>query len=133
MLVVCLLIDLCLLESMAAEPFQQNQKKFIYTRDGRPDPFLRMLSSKGLVKEMGPSKREEMMKYIGQIKVNGILWDDAMPVVMINSKMKKEGEEIQNLTVKEINPNGVILGYHDLTYEILLIKKKDFDDQGGIK
>ncbi len=110
-----------------------NEKKFIYTHDDRLDPFLPLLSSKGLAQKAGPSSGAEMMSHVSKIKVSGILWDEVMPVVMINNKMRKEGDVVENLTIKKINVNGVILGYHDLTYEILLIKKKEMYDQGGVQ
>lgn len=118
---------------LKAAQFEQGHKQFIYTHDNRVDPFLPLLSSKGLVKETGSSAREEMMSCIGKIKVSGILWDEVMPVVMINDKMRKEGDIVENLTIKKISVNAIILEYHDLTHEILMIKKKKMSDQGGVQ
>jgi len=132
-LIFSVLCAMFLVLDSRADEFEDNQKKFIYTHDDRPDPFVPLLSSKGLVQEAGPSAREEMMNNVKKIKVNGILWDNVMPVVMINNKMRKEGDVVENLTIKKINVNGIILGYHDLTYEILLIKKKKMNDQGGVQ
>ncbi len=131
--ILCAVYSIFLVSDSSAEKFEENQEKFIYEHDDRPDPFVPLLTSKGLVQESGPSIREEMMSNVGKIKVNGILWDEEMPIVMINNKMRKEGDVVENLKIKKININGIILGYHDLTYEILLIKKKKMDDQGGIQ
>ncbi len=128
---LCFINTVFFVSDSFADKFEENQEKFIYTNDNRPDPFLPLLTSKGVVQEAGPSIREEMMTHLGKIKVNGILWDEEMPIVMINNKMRKEGDIVENLTIKEINVNGVIFGYHDLTHEIVLIKKKKLYDQGG--
>lgn len=130
-LMLCLMGVECLVHEVEAAEFQKNQEKFIYTHDGRPDPFVPLLTSKGLVQDIGPSTREAMMEHVNKIKVSGILWDESMPVVMINNKMRKEGDVVESLTIKKINVNGVIFAYHDQTYEIILIKKKKMDDQGG--
>lgn len=119
-------------EIKAAE-FAGNKDKFIYTADDRSDPFVPLLSSKGLIKEMGPSTREEMMNFMKNIKVSGIMWDETLPVVMMNKKMRKVGDIVENLTIKQININSVILEYKDQTHEIVLIKKKKMNDQGGIE
>lgn len=134
-LVLCLSIIVIIpsRSGLAAEQFDGNQKKFIYKQDDRPDPFIPLLSSKGLVKEMGPSTKEEMMNNIKLIKVSGIMWDDAQPIAMINKKMRKVGDVVEKLTIKKININGVVFGYHDQTHEIVLIKKKKMNDQGGIQ
>ena len=132
-LIVSVLCVIFLVIDSEAEVFGEDSKKFIYTHDNRPDPFLPLLSSKGLVQETGSDINEEMMRRVSRIKVTGILWDEEMPIVMINNKMRKEGDIVESLTIKTININGIILGFHDLTHEILLIKKKKMYDQGGIQ
>ncbi|MCK4994159.1 MAG: hypothetical protein KAS13_03835 [Candidatus Omnitrophica bacterium] len=133
-----LILSLCLISSMfalvdsRAEESSGNQNEFIYSQDERVDPFIELLSSKGLKKEMGSSSREEMLVHLLKIKVSGIMWDETMPIAMINKKMRKEGDVVKNLTIKKINVNSVILEYCDQTHEIVLIKKKKMDDQGGI-
>ncbi|MCG2712856.1 MAG: hypothetical protein L6416_11120 [Candidatus Omnitrophica bacterium] len=135
-LLILILSLLCVmflvLDSQAGE-FKEEHEKFIYTADGRPDPLLPLLSSKGLVAETGLSIREEMMNFVSKINVNAILWDETMPIVMINKKMRKEGDVVENLIIQKINVNGVIFGYNDLAYEILMIKKKKMNDQGGVQ
>lgn len=133
-----LILSLCLISSMfalvdsRAEESSGNQNEFIYSQDERVDPFIELLSSEGLKKEMGSSSREEMLVHLLKIKVSGIMWDETMPIAMINKKMRKEGDVVKNLTIKKINVNSVILEYCDQTHEIVLIKKKKMDDQGGI-
>ena len=54
-------------------------------------------------------------------------------MAIINSKMYKQGDVVESLTIKKINANDIILEYFDLTHEIVLIKKKKYYDQGGIQ
>ncbi|MFH1092688.1 MAG: hypothetical protein V1739_00875 [Candidatus Omnitrophota bacterium] len=132
-LIISVFCTMLLVFDSQAEEFIEHKDKFIYTRDGRNDPFLPLLSAKGLVQETGPSTKEDMMQYVSKINVSGILWDETMPFVVINNKMRKEGDVVENLTIKKINVNGIILGYLDLTHEIILIKKKKMNDQGGVQ
>ncbi len=121
------------LPDLKANELAESTEKFIYTDDGRSDPFISLLSSEGLIKESGLSSNEEMSDYLKNLKVSGIMWDETMPVIMINKKMHKVGDVVEHLTIKEINVNSVILEYKTLTHEIVLIKKKKINDQGGIQ
>jgi len=109
----------------------QEAQSFVYTSDNRPNPFVPLLNASGSEKEQGPSRNEEMDLLLKKVKVNGVFWDDKMPLVMINDKIHKQGDVVGNLKIKEIKIYSVVFSYYDLSAEIFLIKKQKYYDQGG--
>jgi hypothetical protein len=99
---------------------------FIYTSDGRRDPFVSLVNKTGDLAETVPNAKEQMMDLIKSINVDGILWDKEMPLAMINKEIHKIGDIINKLTVKEITPESVTFSYDDVTYTITIIEKKNF-------
>lgn len=103
-----------------------NANNFVYDDGGRPDPFLPLLDDRGNRPKLEPIlKQEEFEQQIKKIVVNGILWDEAAPLVMINSKIKKQGDLVFNLKISKIKEDSVIIEYKDLTHEISLKRKSN--------
>ena len=131
---VLLMLELSIAQEAAKEGEMDFEiENFTYSSDDRTDPFIPLLLKEGLMKEeQGPDRKLEMMEKIKQIKVNGVLWDQRMPLVMIDNKIYKKGDILQTgLMVKDIQANSIIFGYYELAHEIFLIEKKN-DVQGGI-
>lgn len=99
---------------------------FVYNRDERRDPFVSLINKSGDYKDTVPNAKEEMMDLIKFISVGGIIWDDEMPLAMINNEIHKIGDIVNNLTITQITSESVTFGYADLTHTITIIEKKDF-------
>ncbi|MBU1085960.1 MAG: hypothetical protein KKD05_00395 [Candidatus Omnitrophica bacterium] len=104
----------------------ESSEVFVYTSDERRDPFISLITKSGDYKDNVPSTKEEMLDLIKLIKVDGILWDSEMPLVMINKEIHKIGDIINNLIIKKITTESVTFAYSDLTHTITIIEKKDF-------
>ncbi|MCP4650031.1 MAG: general secretion pathway protein GspB [PVC group bacterium] len=103
----------------------EEKVSFTYESNDRRDPFIPSLDVSGIRPTMKPVvKKEELNKRLAKIDVNGILWDKAMPLVMINNKIHKQGDTIFDLDITEIKENSVIFSYEELTHEISLIQKQ---------
>ncbi|MFH1061801.1 MAG: hypothetical protein V1747_02815 [Candidatus Omnitrophota bacterium] len=105
---------------------EEETEVFVYTRDERRDPFVSLIDKSGDYRDNVPSTKEEMMDLIKLIKIGGILWDEEMPLAMINNEIHKIGDIINNLTIKQITPESVTFSYSDLTHTITIIEKKNF-------
>ncbi|MBU1043823.1 MAG: hypothetical protein KJ915_05430 [Candidatus Omnitrophica bacterium] len=121
-------LNALLTDAFAQQPIvsDESTEVFVYTRNERPDPFVSLINKSGDFKDNVPSAREEMMDLVQLIKVDGILWDSQMPLVMINKEIHKIGDIVNRLTVKEITAESVTFAYSDLTYTITIIEKKYF-------
>ena len=109
-----------------AENCDESTEIFVYTADERRDPFISLINEDGNFKDNVSSAKEELEKLIKTVKVDGILWDEQIPLAMINKGIHKIGDIINGLTVKNITEESVIFGYADLTHVITIIEKKDF-------
>lgn len=99
---------------------------FVYNRDERRDPFVSLINKSGDYKDAVPNAKEEMMDLIKFINVGGIIWDDEMPLAMINNEIYKIGDIVNNLTITQITSESVTFGYADLIHTITIVEKKDF-------
>ncbi len=109
-----------------AENSDESTEAFVYTADERRDPFISLINKSGEFKDNVPSAQEELNELIETIKVDGILWDDQMPLAMINKEIYKIGDIINQLKIVNITDESVVFGYADLTHTITIIEKKDF-------
>ncbi len=106
--------------------FDVKVEEFVYLKNDRRDPLISLIDKKGLIKEDIPNQKEDMMDLIKFVKVDGILWDNKMPLAMVNNEIKKIGDIVNELTIKEITTESVVFEYFDLTHTITIIEKKDF-------
>ncbi|MFH2138818.1 MAG: hypothetical protein ABII88_09935 [Candidatus Omnitrophota bacterium] len=101
-------------------------QSFVYTIKNERDPFIPLLDVQGTKPKLEPVLREEeFRKLLANITINGILWDEQMPLVMINNKIRKKGDNINGLFVMDIKEDSVVVGYQDLTQVISLVKKEN--------
>jgi hypothetical protein len=65
---------------------------------------------------------------LAKIVVNGVLWDENQPLVMVNNKIYKQGDAIDGgLTIKSITADSVEFAYFELTYTVSLIDKQKLE------
>ncbi|MBI4845269.1 MAG: general secretion pathway protein GspB [Candidatus Omnitrophica bacterium] len=129
--VLIVLIQICsvLAQNSLDEEESISFEGFVYESEANRDPFFSLLDNSGVfMDEQGPKKEEILMERVQKVSVNGVIWDQDMPLVMINKKIYKKGDMIQEgLLVKEIRAESVTLGYEDLTHVISLVKRKNLD------
>jgi hypothetical protein len=112
--------------SQAIDELDERAEVFVYERNDRRDPLISLIDKAGGVKESSQNKEAEMMESVATVKVGGILWDEDMPLAMINNDIHKIGDVVNRLTVKDITADSVTFGYEDLSHTITIIEKKDF-------
>lgn len=122
--------------SQAQTPSGETEKdmqddSFIYEDKNRPDPFVPLLDKTGSTPSAGPSLEDEMQLRLKRIKINGILWEEKDPLVMINNKIRRQGDVVEELVVKEISVNRVVFEFKGLTSKIDIIKQENQNEQGG--
>lgn len=103
--------------------FGIKEEKFIYTADDRPDPFISVFDENLGIEEVH-SQKQDMLDKIKQLNINGILWDEENPLVMINAEIFKESDTIEgDLKIKKIENNKIVFEYQEYTHEIYLIEE----------
>ncbi|MDD5745835.1 MAG: general secretion pathway protein GspB [Candidatus Omnitrophica bacterium] len=101
---------------------------FVYQVEQRRNPFVPLLDKSGNKKEAGSSHGEELKVLLAKIVVNGVLWDENQPLVMVNNKIYKQGDEINGeLKIKSITADGVVFEYFELTHTVSLIDKQKLE------
>ena len=123
----------CFCYAQGLEPFEKKKEKenFVYDSQEKSDPFIALFDKQGLKKMSEQVKEEELLNRIGRITVNGILWDEQNPLVMINGKIHKLGDYVEDLKIEDIDDNSVLFNYDGLVHKISIIKKLEADGQGG--
>lgn len=103
---------------------ERQTEKFFYNDEGMSDPFLPLLSKASAEQAAsGRTSEEKLLANLQKIEVIGILWEEKNPVVIINAKMYKEGETVEDLTIRKINPSSVVFSYKGLWHIISMIEK----------
>ena len=77
------------------------------------DPFALSRSS-GAVEEV-----------VSEFTLSGIVWDESMPVAIINQKLMKTGDSVGSCQVKEIRRNSVSIACSDRTFDLQLFKPQN--------
>lgn len=52
------------------------------------------------------------------VNLQGIIWSEKMPQVIINKQVMKVGDKIDQFEIREINKKGIILFYKEMTIPI---------------
>ena len=132
-ILIVLALIICLQRQQGLAFFEKGGRNtFVYDAQKRPDPFVPLLDNEGDIKYTELSHNDEFIRRIKKIEVNGVFWDEDMPLVMINNKILKQGDLIEGLTVITINEENVEFKFFDLTHTVSLIEKKKINGLGGI-
>ena len=59
---------------------------------------------------------------LGSIVLSGIVYDQKMPIVMVNEQVLTVGDQIQGYTVKQIKPSSVIFTANGQDFEVRLFE-----------
>ncbi len=67
---------------------------------------------------------------VGGLVLSGIVWDETLPIAIINSKVMKVGDEISGIKITRISPNSVFVKTGEETVEIPIFKKNEGNPYG---
>jgi hypothetical protein len=73
-------------------------------------------------------------KVLPSLEVQGIIWGGDFPLGIINNKVVKIGDTIEDVQIMDINQSGVIVAFGDYTYNLPSPAQKQAQEhQGGEK
>lgn len=67
-------------------------------------------------------QKSEVTGTLANISLTGIVWDERMPVVMVNEKILKAGDEIEGYTIGRITQESVVFSRDGEESEVRLFK-----------
>ncbi len=68
------------------------------------------------------------------LEIQGIIWGGDFPQAIINNKVVKIGDTIEDVQIRDINQSGVIVASGDYTYNLPSpAQKQEKEHQGGEK
>lgn len=105
---------------------QIGQEKFIYDSGGRRDPFVSLLdkdSPTGLRRIFTPP--EVKVELPVEITLKGILQKGEKFFAIINDEVMQKGDKIDEVEIKEIEKDKVILEYNERELAVFLGKEKE--------
>lgn len=117
---------------LAAEAIKDEQVEFVgfrkveYKADEFRDPFRAPPTlDPQEIKDNFTSVATDIIKPMPSLKFQGVIWGGDIPLVIINGKVLKIGDSIEDCRIMEINKEGVTVFY--------LNKKHTFPLPGGLK
>lgn len=85
------------------------RQKVDYTAIELPDPFLNQSARDATLKEVYVPTEEIKDVHLPSLIIQGLLWGGEFPQAIINNKVMKIGDTIEEARITDINKNGVIL------------------------
>lgn len=76
------------------------------------------------------SEEEEIESIFELLHLSGIMWDETLPIAIINDIVLKEGEEINGIVVRGIFRNEVLLEHGDQHHFLKFKELFDLDNRG---
>ena len=104
---------------------------YVYDPGDKPDPFVAPIDESGQRKKSQQTREIDFQKRIKNITVNGILWDAAVPLVMVNNRIYKSGDTVEDMIIESIGKNEVGFDYLGLKHKVAIIKPMETGVQGG--
>lgn len=86
-----------------------------YTADGMRNPFQGYIEQKEII-DVGAAGEEEMT--LPSFTVQGVVWG-GVPQAIVNDKIVKAGDMIDEAKIIEISKKGITVLYHDRRYNIM--------------
>ena len=90
--------------------------KVEYKAEGLKDPFQPFITEKETVKTVTPSLPSK--KTLPALTVQGLIWGGDFPQAIINNKLVKIGDSVEEAEVTAIEKDGVTLLYTNRTYKL---------------
>lgn len=112
------LLFLCLETQAAQEPASEVALKpstVEYKSGGLRDPFYQEKKPEVVKKiEEAPTQK----KPLPGLKIQGIVWGSSIPQAIINNKVLKIGDKIEDVSIVEISREGVIILFEKQKYSL---------------
>jgi len=98
---------------------------FVYIKEDIRDPFIPLLDNSSGEKIVGLSSKDTMQIKLRGIVLNGILWDQDKPLVLINNKIYKLGDLVNDLKIESIDADAVVFSYQGLQQKVSFVVEYD--------
>ncbi len=94
--------------------------KVEYTAVISKTPFFNYLKEelKKLMKKQAAKFEEEKITYIPNFVVQGIIWGGDLPLAIINNKVLKIGDAIDEAVIEKIDKNGVTVSANGKVFKL---------------
>ncbi len=106
-------------------------QKYVYDADERPDPFIPLLEKISQDIDAGQPLEKELQRRMGDISVNGVFLEKSFPLVVINGKIYKENDTVNELLIEKIEENSVVLNFKGLRHTVNIINRFEPGGHGG--
>lgn len=108
----------CLETQAAQEPASEVALKpntVEYKSGGLRDPFYQEKKPE-VIKKMEEAPTQK--KPLPTLKIQGIVWGSSMPQAIINNKVLKIGDKIEDASIVEINREGIVILFEKQKYSL---------------
>lgn len=111
------IIALFLVRGTAAGQEQAAAEKIIvtsgfeYQAESLRDPFQTYIVNKPVSEQAGGGKAENVVAKLPELRIDALFWGARFPQAIINGKVVKEGETIEDARVTRIGKEGVTLTF----------------------
>ena len=89
---------------------------FVYNTHGKRDPFIPLISEDKTI--MGQAGWSFISSKLPEMKIEGILFDKTKPLAIINDKIVKVGDNINNCKIVSITREEMVIRYMDKEYSV---------------
>jgi len=100
-------------EEAAVKERPKRENKVEYKSENLRDPFQ---EQKIEIKE--ERKEPEVAKPLPALRVQGIVWGGSLPQAIINNKVMRLGDTVEDVVIKEINRSGVTVLFGGRKYNL---------------
>ena len=95
---------------------KDKQHVFVYNTHGKRDPFIPLISENKTI--MAPTGWSFISSKLPELKIEGILFDETKPLVIINDKIVAAGDNISNCKIVSITREEIVIRYMDKEYSV---------------
>ena len=95
---------------------KNKQHVFVYNTHGKRDPFIPLISENKTI--MAPTGWSFISSKLPELKIEGILFDETKPLVIINDKIVAAGDNISNCKITSITREEIVIRYMDKEYSV---------------
>ena len=105
---------------------QRQEERFVYDSMGKRNPFVPLTDPKSPTGIRGVFVPPEVeVKLPIEITLKGILWNGKEYFAIVNGEVIKQGEHMDNVKIKGIEKDKIILEYGEREFTVFLKKEKE--------
>lgn len=118
--VICLLLFVLCLQCWFVSA--AGRQRYIYDSKGRRDPFIPLVDKTGFRTDFSPP--EERVRLPFEVGIKGILWNGREYYAIINDEVRKKGQNLGDIKIKDIEKDKVVLEYAGKEFITFFKKEK---------